>query len=296
MQAACKPTPHMYLSAGGVGVKLCLYPHSVTALWSACYASALEVHLEAVLRFSVTQWCVTEGDRRCKLVFSFFYPDIALSKQMGLTHYERRKLQVQSMSRSRGKRVLLCRVEEMSLSHCSSKPNHKLSKSSQPVPATGIIVLWFAHLFSIVHLGSPSMIYKTINSKGLSQTVSRFISCIGTAENRFEWIRKEQFSHCAFGCSFTQWLTCLHHHVHQIFSGECCDVQSRLYSISCHTVSGYYSYRRLMDTAKSRHKNVIISIDFFFFVCVLVEMDLSATERSLQANRKTCASTNDTLS
>lgn len=67
------------------------------------------------------------------------------------------------------KRSLFC--AESKKYHCSrkktpKKQNRKLSKSSRSGPATGIIVLWFAHLFSIVHLGSPSMTYRTINSKG----------------------------------------------------------------------------------------------------------------------------------
>lgn len=44
-----------------------------------------------------------------------------------------------------------------------------------------------------------------------------------------------------------------------------------------------------MATAKGRHKSIIISIDFFS-----AGMDLSVTERSVQANVKTCAFTNDT--
>lgn len=73
---------------------------------------------------------------------------------------------MQPISKSRGKEFYCAERKEMSLSHCSSKSNHKLSKSSRPVSATCIIVVRFAHLFPIVHLSSPSMTYKTINSKG----------------------------------------------------------------------------------------------------------------------------------
>lgn len=56
------------------GVKLYVCPHSVTALWSACYATAV-VLLEALLRFTVSRWCSIGGGRRWKLLFfSFFLP------------------------------------------------------------------------------------------------------------------------------------------------------------------------------------------------------------------------------
>lgn len=192
--------------------------------------------------------------------------------------------------------MLVCAEEEMSLSHCSSKPNHKLSKSSQPVPATGIIVLWFAHLFSIVHLGSPSMTYKTINSKG-------FVPDREQIYFRYRYSRKQVWVGEKIPI-FPVRLWLLLHLVVDSFALSCpaniqtmiivalsgsvllmCRVDSTVF---CHTVSGYYSYRWLMATAKARHKSIIISIDFF------VEMDLSVTERSVQANVQTCAFTNDT--
>lgn len=155
----------------------------------------------------------------------------------------------------------------MSLSHCSSKPNHRLSKSSQPVPATGIIVLWFAHLFSIVHLGSPSMTYKTINSKGFVPDGE---------EIYFRWYRRKQVWVGEKLPIFPPCLWLLLHPVVDSFASSCppniqaiasakcgsvfwCAEQT----VFCHSVSGHYSYRWLIATAKGRHKSIIISIDFF---------------------------------
>lgn len=51
------------------GVKLCVYPHSVTALWSACYATAVEVLLGSFAK--VSPWVVdvllkvVEGGNYC---------------------------------------------------------------------------------------------------------------------------------------------------------------------------------------------------------------------------------------
>lgn len=50
-----------------------------------------------------------------------------------------------------------------------------------------------------------------------------------------------------------------------------------------------------MATAKGGHKSIITNIDFLC-VCVCVKMDLSVTERSVEANVKICAFTNETLS
>lgn len=47
-----------------------------------------------------------------------------------------------------------------------------------------------------------------------------------------------------------------------------------------------------MATAKGGHKSIITNIDFF--LCVCVKMDLSVTERSVEANVKICAFTNET--
>lgn len=46
-----------------------------------------------------------------------------------------------------------------------------------------------------------------------------------------------------------------------------------------------------MATAKGGHKSIITNI---YFVCVCVKMDLSVTERSVEANVKICAFTNET--
>lgn len=76
---------------------------------------------------------------------------------------------MQSISKSWGKGVTSVQRARNIIAPEKSKKkkrNRKLSKSTWSGPATGIIVLWFAHLFSIVHLGSPSMTYRTINSKG----------------------------------------------------------------------------------------------------------------------------------
>lgn len=61
--ASCMQTHPSHVSVSREGVKLCMYPHSVTALWSACYATAAKVLLEALLRFSVSHWCDTERGR-----------------------------------------------------------------------------------------------------------------------------------------------------------------------------------------------------------------------------------------
>lgn len=158
----------------------------------------------------------------------------------------------------------------MSLSHCSSKPNHKLSKSSQPVPATGIIVLWFAHLFSIVHLGSPSMTYKTINSKG-------FVPDCEQIYFRYRYRRKQARVGEKIRI-FPPRLWLLFHLTVDSLASSCpANIQTMIVSAArgsvfwcaeqtafCHTASGHYSYRWLIATAKGRHKSIIISIDFFF--------------------------------
>lgn len=126
--------------------------------------------LEGTLWFTLRRRCGTEGCERWKLLgppphthtsFLPYFRDIALSKQMGLTQYTERQRQVQSISKSRGRKSLR-RVRNVI---APPKPNHEPSKSSQSVPVTGVMALRFTHLFSVVHLGSPSMTYMTINSK-----------------------------------------------------------------------------------------------------------------------------------
>lgn len=157
----------------------------------------------------------------------------------------------------------------MSLSHYSSKPNHKLSKSSQPVPANSITVLWFAPLFSIVHLGSPSMTYKTINSKG-------FVPACEQIYFRYKNRRKQVWVGEKIPI-FPLCLWLLLHPMVDSFASSCPpNIQTMIISatcgsvfwcaeqtVFCHAVRGYYSYRWLMATAKGRHKSIIISIDFF---------------------------------
>lgn len=57
------------------GVKLCVYPHSVTALWSACYATAVEVLLGSFAKVSLcvadVLLKVVEGGNYCFSVFFF---------------------------------------------------------------------------------------------------------------------------------------------------------------------------------------------------------------------------------
>lgn len=106
----------------------------------------------------------------------------------------------------------------MALSHCSSESNHKLSKSSQPLSVTSIIVLWFFHLFSIVRAGSPSMTWKTIKFKGFVPECEQiYFRYRYRGVYRVEWMRKYQFSCSAFGWSFNLTMTHLLHNVHQIF-------------------------------------------------------------------------------
>lgn len=159
----------------------------------------------------------------------------------------------------------------MSLSHCSSEPNHKLSKSSQPVPATGIIVLWFAHLSSIVHLGSPSMTYKTINSKGFVPDCEQiYFRYRYRRKQACEWVRKYQFSHRAFGCSFHPMVdsfasSCPPNIQTMIAWAECgCVFGCAEQTVFCHTVSGYYSYRWLIATVKRQTQKSNYQNWFFF--------------------------------
>lgn len=141
-------------------------------------------------------------------------------------------------------------MEEVSLSRCSSKPNHKLSKSSWPVAATGIIVPWFAHLFSIVQLGSPSMTYKTINSKGSVPDCEQiYFRC--SYGRKQVWVGEKI---PIFPPSL--WLL-LHPAVDSLAPSHLPNIQwlSQL------------SARCLMATAKGGHKNTIISIDPFCCCC-----------------------------
>lgn len=123
------------------GVKLCVYPHSVTALWSACYATAVEVLLGGFAK--VSPWVVdvllkvVGGGNYCFSVFFvfflLFFHYIAWSSQVGVTQYKRRKLQVQSISRSWGKGVSSVQRARNIIAPEKKKKKYRIASSLNPV-------------------------------------------------------------------------------------------------------------------------------------------------------------------
>lgn len=151
--------------------------------------------------------------------------------------------------------------------HCSSKPNHKLSKFSQSVPVTGIIVLCFAHLFSIVHLGSPSMTYKTINSKGFVPDCEQIYFKLYRYRRKQAWVGEKvpNFTLCPSAApsaapspavdSFAS--SCLPNIQTINVSAKCGSVfWCAEQTVFCHNASGCYSYKWLIARAKRQTEKV----------------------------------------
>lgn len=120
--------------------------------------------------------------------------------------------------------------------------------------------------------------YKT--PKGLFQTVSRFISGIGTGENRLEWVRKHFFLFFTFlffllSPGHVLWL--LPGPALGSFASSCppniqrmnlSAKRGRLFwcaeqTVSCHNASGCRGYKRLISGGEGRQKkSTIKSMDF----------------------------------
>ena len=205
---------------------------------------------------------------------------------------------MQSISKSWGKGVTSVQRARNIIAPEKSKKkkrNRKLSKSTWSGPATGIIVLWFAHLFSIVHLGSPSMTYRTINSKG-------FVPDCEQIYFRHRYRRKHTWASekIPFFFFFFFIPPCLRLHLHLMVDSLALSrpphIQTTIVSAKCGSVFlmcgadgalPHCKWALQLQMANSHSKRqtakVLLSVLILFF---FKKMDLSVTQRSAQANVK----------